>query len=310
MGYTTSLSTITRVFTQWENEDEVIPKKSTGRPLLYDNDEKERWVEIFRNKPGLSVTKFQKSNELNPYGASIKTIRTTLHDANLFPYKIPTLFPLTEQQKDQRLAFARKTEKWRQKWNTIIFSDESYISAQMNGRQVCWVEDKRDIPESLYQKKDRYPLKVSIWGMINNNGGLKIERLFDTLNSKGYIEVLEKHLLEEQSLLTQKKTFQQDCAKPHTSKYTENWFDENGIVTLNWPPKSPDLNLIEGVWALLKDLVWQNQNTFENEDQLYQFIENEFYNNKNIQESIQNSYATMYKRIQQVIENKGGYIKI
>jgi hypothetical protein len=48
-------------------------------------------------------------------------------------------------------------------------------------------------------------------------------------------------------------TFMQDNAPCHKARATIAELDRRGIPLLNWPPFSPDLNLIEHVWAWMKD---------------------------------------------------------
>ena len=49
---------------------------------------------------------------------------------------------------------------------------------------------------------------------------------------------------------------QQDNAPAHNSILSKTWFSENGLEILeNWPPNSPDINIIENVWSLLKKRV-------------------------------------------------------
>ena len=51
---------------------------------------------------------------------------------------------------------------------------------------------------------------------------------------------------------------QQYNARAHNSILSKTWFSENGLEILeNWPPNSPDINIIENVWSLLKKRVFQ-----------------------------------------------------
>ncbi|OQV24982.1 hypothetical protein BV898_01191 [Hypsibius exemplaris] len=61
-----------------------------------------------------------------------------------------------------------------------------------------------------------------------------------SLNGKGVLQ-------ENKSAI-----FQQDGASIHTSKLNREFFDRFGISPPFWPPKSPDLSVIENVWGSIK----------------------------------------------------------
>jgi transposase len=73
------------------------------------------------------------------------------------------------------------------------------------------------------------------------------------MNSEKYCNILKENLLIKQELSTW--LFQQDGAPCHRAVATRNFLEDNGIELLPWPPKSPDLSIIENVWAYIKDTV-------------------------------------------------------
>ena len=65
-------------------------------------------------------------------------------------------------------------------------------------------------------------------------------------SSRSYVEVLKDQL---PTIYSPGMIFMQDNALIHTAQLIKDWFKDNAIPVLEWPPYSPDLNLIKMVWA-------------------------------------------------------------
>lgn len=95
--------------------------------------------------------------------------------------------------------------------------------------------------------------------------------------------------------------FQQDNSRVHTAKIIKAYFEDRDIYVLPWPSKSPDLNLIDKAWSMLKGGL---KESYGSRAELVQNIQ---YVWKNLpSESIQKLYGSMKDRIRAVIEAKGG----
>lgn len=92
---------------------------------------------------------------------------------------------------------------------------------------------------------------VIVWAAIGTSIGRRSDLIImerdEYLQGQGYtsgsyIQALKEGLLP----MYDSERFMQDNAPIHTSTFTNDWFNNRTIYRLpNWPPYSPNLNLIE-----------------------------------------------------------------
>ena len=96
-----------------------------------------------------------------------------------------------------------------------------------------------------------------IWGAIGWNFKSSLVFLDTTVDSSTYIEkiIFESNFIEnaDERWGVGHWIFQQDNAPAHRSKETMAVLTELEVSVLSdWPPYSPDLNIIEVVWAIME----------------------------------------------------------
>ena len=128
------------------------------------------------------------------------------------------------------------------------------------------------------------------------------------INSRIYVEVLENNLIPSIDLLMLNDKpwkLQQDGATAHTAYYTKEWFNDNNIKTIPWPPYSPDLNPIEKIWAWIdRELAKVQISTL---GQLKDVLKETWYR---VPEAMcKNLVESMPRRVLSCIKAKGAYTK-
>ena len=131
-------------------------------------------------------------------------------------------------------------------------------------------------PDLYGDKPDAVTTKFStmIWGCLSWFGPGTLAFVQGTMDSKVYIEVLEECLwpVMMKDFPEGGSIYQDDGAPIHTSNLVKTWKSDNNIQCLAWPPYSPDLNIIENAWFVIKFQLQKELHLIKSVDDLREAI--------------------------------------
>ena len=293
-------STIWKIIEKWKRNGTVENAKKPGRVRKSDKLTERTIIKTSRGNPFLNST--QIAREVSPFlKISSSLVRKILIRHGLrarISIKKPFITSLNVQ----------KRKNWCRQmvglgdgfWENVVFSDETIMELNPTRREYV----RRPPGEGFNRKyistfKKFGGKKVMFWGFIKFSGERDLIVVENKLDSGKYQTILRENLMENLFL---GEIFQQDNAPCHVSVSTLNFLNENGFSILeNWPPQSPDLNIIENVWSYLKRRVSKrNPKCLE---ELIRFSFQEFSKIPTVY--IQKLYRSVPRRLQLAIKKKG-----
>jgi hypothetical protein len=191
-------------------------------------------------------------------------------------------------------------------WNNVVAADEAtfYLYGTPNRtHDVVWAKRGDSIPPI---ERGKSTVKINAYGAVAASGKVVLSLFAENLTAAGYIQILGSKLLRaaRATFPGQHWCYLHDRSPQHTSKVTERWLDTHvpEHMSEHWPPNSPDLNVMEQVWALLRDRVYARSPTTKQE--LEQALRAGWQAIPDT--TIASLFASMPERIRAVTRSKGG----
>jgi transposase len=263
-------------------------------------------IREIKKDPRITVRAIRERLDLT---ISDRTIRRRIAERDLkscFAKKRPMI---STTNKTKRLLFARNhINKPLEFWKHVIWSDESKFELFNKKRRLrVWRKSDEGLQDRHLQPTMKHGGgNIMVWGCFSWFGVGNLTQVNGIMTADGYIDILCENL--EESMLKMglegNYTFQQDNDPKHTAKKTRAFFRSTRIKCMEWPPQSPDLNPIENLWAILDNKVDKSGVTNK---QAYFAALQKAWNDLDPQH-LRNLVESIPKRLQLVIEAKGGHI--
>src|SRR5579871_3202526 len=228
-------------------------------------------------------------------------VRRRLNEQGLYKLQLLKKLLLSDTHRDNRLEWAKKNKKT--DWSKIIFIDKITIS-QFSKPKKIW-RYKSEKVKALIVK---HFAKVHIYRCFSEKGFGNIYCFTENLNSELLCTIYKKALLPSTRNFFGEDDnswkLQEDNDPKHTSGKVQEWKDNNDINKISWPSQSPDLNLMENVWAVLKANVSNYKPT--SVKHLIKIIKREWKKLDGV--FAKNLVLSMKNRISLIINNEGDHI--
>ena len=282
---------------------DVKDRPKSGRNRILSDREERRLVRISKGTPTSTAREVRQEANMENL-VSLGTVRRTLRRNGLFG-RIAIRKPyLSEGHRRKRFAWSHDRLSWSvEKWGNVVFSDECKLELNPNRR----IYVRRNIGSRLKAKYIRstvkFPRYIMVWGAIRGDGARVIVRCNRNVDSLEYQRVLRVGLPH---VYCPGCAFQQDGAPAHRSSSTTRFLSSEDVRVLgSWPAQSPDLNVSENVWHILKEKVFHRSP--HSLDDLWSVIVEEW--NSIPRETIRSLYNSIPRRLSACVAAKGGHTK-
>ena len=315
-------STISRLKAKKEETGDVADRDRTGRPRIYDEREERQLVRYAVKHPKESLRDIVQNEQGNPKGASMQTLSRIYEEHDVVSRVLPgRMDDLSADNVKARKEFAKTYLKWDiHDWNLVVFSDEADLLPIHCGKEYIRLRRSQNPVEVIEPRQEtKRNLTIKVWGAVSSIGVGPLVKYEKTMKKEKYLEILKANLFQAFPGLENRMEiedgpepplpsfyFMDDNARPHRAKIVTAWKEENDLRLLPWPANSPDLNVLENIWAYVEDHLYQIKETLQTPEDTWRRAQEIWYGIDI--DFIRNLYNTLPDRIKELKKAKGGPI--
>lgn len=248
--FNVSRSTIVRVIGLAKQG--IVTRKKTVRPTKLATSDIENIKEHVQNFPFLTEREVLKSLNLN---VCEHTLRKYLSKSGIQRRVSPKKFIIKDLNKEERIVFARANmNKSYEDWNRFVFTDESGIDNSGFHRRHVWRPRNSRFDQQFVYKAPNKTLRLNFFSYVSSKGTGPLY-FYERMDSSTYCQVVTEMIDNLEVEFGQENFFIiHDIARFSQSKFVEDYFRIKNYSKyfIKIPAYSPDINIIENLWAFLK----------------------------------------------------------
>lgn len=308
---------VRRVYQRYQETGGYVRRPGSGsQRKTSERDDRFLVTQSLRNRHLNAVQLAQQLHHVRNVSVSRWTVRRRLAEQDLTAHRPANGPKLTTAHKQARLQFARSHLNWTyEQWSSVMFTDECRMTLHgHDGRARVYRRSSERFAQCCMSERVAYGGgSCMFWGGIMMD--TKTDIVFITgantaprtrgLTAQRYVEdILEDHVRPMAWHLGENFQLMQDNARPHVAATTRAYIQDVGIVAMEWPARSPDLNPIEHIWDELKRRVRERNPAPTRIQDLQAAIQEEW--EAIPQETIRKIIRSMKNRLRAVIKARGG----
>ena len=234
---------------------------------------------------------------------SNKTVQRYLKSKGYIYKNIEKKILLSAKNKYERLRIITGWLARNHSFEKTIFSDEKRFS--LDGPD-CWRSYIKENDDIVRERRQCQGGDIMMWLMSFPNGLVSYEIIEGYFKSINYKYLLEKRILPTIRLnYGSDFYYQDDNCTVHKAKLVKDFLKEERVNVLEWPYKSPDINIVENIWKMISDEVYDGS-SFRTKADLKQKIESVILNiNLNRRADVKILYAGIRDRLCTVLKKNG-----